>query len=96
MNGKTAAAKGIEPGDPSRISQIKGRLKYCQEVAGNISVNMTAELDRILGSVPTPVSTDNAKCNSGSGSIDQLDELVSSLIETLDRLANQTQRLASV
>jgi len=96
----TAAQRIVDYGtaevSASKLTAILDRVRQSVSMADGARSNFGAELDRLLGCVPTSVGNKPSEPRLNNGVVGDLDDTISDLINTLEILNNQAQRLASV
>lgn len=85
-----------EPTDNSSIKAISERIRECQATSAAVANNMSDELSRIFGPMPTANGEGPNAQPCADGVIGELDDLVTTLTKTLDRIRAHAQRLSSI
>jgi len=80
----------------SKLNAILDRVRQSVTMADGARSNFGAELDRLLGCVPTSVGGKPATPPMNNGVVGDLDDAISDLIDTLEIITGQSHRLASV
>jgi len=80
----------------SKLNAILDRVRQSVAMADGARSNFGAELDRLLGCIPTAAGNKPFEPGLNSGVVGDLDDAISDLITTLEHITGQSHRLASV